>query len=172
MMRDVYFYDVPVYRVAEDDYYRARDEFVEKTMYPGPTNHNEALRDLRKERSAQEAFMKEHCSNVYGGQWKFNEIIGYIRLHFCGTQIRGEWYRVKAKRIVRTRRKIFEWHDWKLALEIDVPSHADDKQIFELIMKYLRNCNTELQEKRFIDTSLLETIGPHVRWRDIMRNGA
>ena len=40
----------------------------------------------------------------FGGAWKYNEIIGYIRLHFLGNQIRGEYWGVKAMCQVRTRR--------------------------------------------------------------------
>ena len=86
--------DVPVYRLPEAEYYRQREAYVNEAVHPG---------------SHAETYMRDHMSDVFGGCWSFNEIVGYIRLHFLGGQIRGEYFGVAAKRIVRTRRKRFEY---------------------------------------------------------------
>ncbi len=57
----------------------------------------------------------EHLNNKYGGTWEFNEVIGHIKLHFLGNQIRGEYWKVNAKRIVKTRSKTLEYATHKLA---------------------------------------------------------
>ena len=42
--------------------------------------------------------MQEHYYQKYG-PWYFNEIIGYLRLHFLGSQVRGEYFGSKKKKL-------------------------------------------------------------------------
>ena len=85
-----------------------------------------------------------------------------------GDQIRGEFWRVKAKRLVRSRKKVFEHNHWKLAPEIHIPLEANNSEIFTLINQYLLDCQTELKKKRYIDSSKLKAIGPYVDWRNLI----
>ena len=72
---------------------------------------------------------------------------------------------MRAKQIRRTRRKIFEWRTWKLAPELDVPDHATDDAICELIRQYLTDCTKELKG-RYLDTSRFDATASYIRWRD------
>ncbi len=114
-MEDKCFFDIPVYRLTKERYYKDRDTYIEKNMYPGPPAHNERKNKYYEESPDRKQYFEEHILETYGGAWDYNEIIGWIQLHFLGVQIRGELWRVKAKRIVRTRKKVFEWDTWKLA---------------------------------------------------------
>lgn len=164
-MTDIFFYDVPVYRLFEAEYYRQREEFIEKTLYP-PSDPLTATtrRALKAKDPNAEDFMRDHLAKAYGGPWRFNEIVGFIRLHFLGAQIRGEYWATEAKRIVRTRHKVFEWKTWKLAPERELPANATDAEIFAAVKGYLLACEKELKG-RFIDRELLEVIGPRLDWR-------
>jgi hypothetical protein len=112
---------------------------------------------------------QEHLVLLYGGAWEYNEIIGYIQLHFLGSQIRGEYWQIKEKKIRGTRRKIFEYRTWKLAPEINIPSGASNSEIYALVRKYLNDCAKELKG-RYIDVSRLEAIAPHVDWRGLLNS--
>jgi hypothetical protein len=159
-----YFHDLPVYRLPAGDYYSARGKFIDETMYPKDNPYSDHTRDQHKKNPSTKVAFEDHLSRIYGGVWRYNEIIGYVRLHFLGSQIRGEYYGVGSKRIVRTRKKILEYKTWKLAPEIDIPSNSTNKQIFELVIKYVNSCRKELK-KRYIDSELLEIIGQYVDWR-------
>lgn len=161
----MFFYDVPVYRLSEAEYYRQREEFIEKTLYPpsDPVTAT-ARRALKAKDPHSDDFMRDHLTTAYGGPWRFNEIVGFIRLHFLGTQIRGDYWATGAKRIVRTRHKVFEWKTWKLAPERELPANATDAAIFAAVKDYLLACEKELKG-RFIDRELLEVIGPRLNWR-------
>lgn len=158
----IFFYDVPVYRLPEDNYYKDRDAYVEASMFPNP-----GLREFYASNQDQAVHMQDHLQRRFGGCWQFNEIIGYIRLHFLGTQIRGEYFASNAKKIVRTRNKQFECKTWKLAPETEIPISASNPEIWRLIQDYLGACQ-RLLPNRTVDTSVIDTIGLHVDWRKLL----
>jgi hypothetical protein len=133
-------------------------------MYPKSNPYSDAIRDQHKKDPGLKIAFKDHLSQVYGGSWRYNEIIGYIRLHFLGSQIRGEYFGVRSKRIVRTRKKVLEYKTWKLAVEMDIPGDSTNEQILKLIREYIDDCRKELKG-RHIDSELIEIIGPYVDWR-------
>ncbi|MEX0752567.1 MAG: hypothetical protein WD073_06540 [Xanthobacteraceae bacterium] len=161
-----YFFDVPVYRLAENEYYSKRQRYIEDVLFPANDPYRDALLEIeRKDPNANIGF-REHLARVYGGCWRYNEIIGYIRLHFLGSQIRGEYFSVRKKRIVRTRNKTLEYRTWKIAPEIDIPDGASSTEIFKLIMEYVEDCRKELKG-RYIDVELLQTLSPWIDWRGL-----
>ena len=104
---------------------------------------------------------------------RYNEVIGYIRLHFFGSQIRGDYFGVIADRIVRTRRKTFKYRTHKLAPEINIPPGAANSEIAELVKQYVNDCRKELPggNRRYVDTELLDALAPHIDWRAVSSNG-
>ncbi len=166
-MCDKYFLDIPMYRITKELYYKERDAHVEKVMYPGPQSHDGVQKRFHKKYPEQKQNFKEHTRETYGGAWNYNEIIGWVQLHFLGDQIRDEFWQVKAKRLVRTRKKVFEYVSWKLAPEIDIPHEANNTETLELINEYLSDCREELRA-RYFDTNKLDVIGPYVDWRSLI----
>jgi len=166
-MWDKYFLDIPVYRLTEERYYKEQDAHVKKVMYPGPQSRDDVKKRFHKKHPEQKQNSEEHIKKIYGGAWNYNEIMGWVQLHFLGDQIRGEFWQVNAKRVVRSRKKVFEYYSWKLAPEIDIPHEANNTEIFELINEYLSDCKKELKG-RYFDTSRLDVIGPYVDWYSLI----
>jgi hypothetical protein len=152
-----YFFDLPVYRLPESDYVEDQDRYVEEQIdrAGGTTRDADIQRGIR-----------EHARKSYGGPWRYNEVIGYIRLHFLGSQIRGDYFVVQAKRIVKTRRKIFWKVSHKCASEIEIPRDATSDAIFGVIHSYVDRCRQELGG-RCIDDSDLTTLGKYIDWRGL-----
>lgn len=161
-----YFFDVPVYRVDEDSYYRNREEFIEQTLYPGDSKFSSELRRLHETEPRMAEAARTRLAESYGGAWKFNEIVGYIRLHFLGTQVRGEYHGIFKRRIVKTRTKTFEFINWKLVSEVEIPIPITDDGIFGAVLRYIEDCKKELP-RRHIDATLLAAVGKHVRWSEL-----
>ena len=164
-----YFFDVPVYRLSENKYYSERTKYVEKKLYPGAHEVIKKKQEFYKDNPNHKLMFEECLIRAYGGQWMYNEIIGFIRLHFVGRQIRGEYYSLDSKRIVKTRRKQFEFKAWKLAVEINIPKNSNSIEIYTLICEYLDNCKKELKQ-RYVDTSLFTVLGPHIDWASLLNN--
>ena len=163
------FFEIPVYRLPQERYYEEMTAYIEKVMYPGPPAHNAGLKRLHEKYPDIKINFEEHIRAAYGGAWDYNEIIGWVQLHFLGSQIRGEFWRVKAKRLVRSMKKVFEFRTLKLAPEISIPHEADNKEIYHLINKYLADCRKELKN-RCLDTSRLDVVGPYVDWRALIKD--
>lgn len=157
-----HFFDVPVYRLPEKKYYEAMAAYVDRTMHPDGRR-----REFYKRNPELARPFKEHLQAVYGGEWIFNEIIGYIRLHFFGSDIRGEYFSVKTKRVVRTRRKVLEWKTHKLAPEVWLSKDVTNAEIAAAIREYLADCKRRLPG-RYIDTEIIDRISPYVDWRALM----
>ena len=159
-----FFYDVPVYRLTEEKYYRDREIYVEEALFPKGLPFRNELISRDKADPYINLHFRDHLEKSYGGAWLYNEIIGYIRLHFLGTQVRGEYYAVRRKRTVRTRRKTLEFQTWKLAPEREIPNSASSESIYSIVLEYIGSCRNELNG-RYVDASGLERIGPYVDWK-------
>jgi hypothetical protein len=144
-----------VYRLPEEQYYVERSAYVESNM-----------RVLTGDTALDQAF-RGHLEKVFGGPWQLNEIIGYIRLFFLGSQIRGEYFGVQQKRIVRTRRKTMMLLELKLVPEMEIPREATSAQIFAVISEYVQRCKKQMN-KRVVDDSFLSTLGPFIDWKSLI----
>lgn len=167
-MGNRYFLDLPIYRIAEDRYFRERETFIEKGLYS--VNSEKLHSGLQSIYEANPQFAdaaRDRLATSYGGIWRFNEIVGYVRLYFLGTQIRGEHYGVRRNRLVRTRTKTFEFIHWKLATEVNVPNPITDEGIYRAVLEYVERCRAEFP-RRHIDSEPLVVLGEHLRWRELL----
>ena len=162
-----YFYDIPVYRIPEDRYYRERDAYIDSVLFPPNSASSPMLRQREQEQPNINARMREHLAESYGGCWLFNEIVGYLRLYFLGTQVRGEYYAPNRKRIVRSRTRVLDFQTWKLAPEVDIPLPITSVGVLEAVREYIKDCKRELP-KRFIDDTLFEATCDHTDWKAVL----
>lgn len=164
-MSQIYFHDLPVYRLSEEDYYKSREAKIAASI----ANTERGITPSPEVRKHIADMIKQHDYDKYG-PWQFNEIIGYVRLHFLGSQVRGEYFSVKRGRVVFTRQKTLIYRTHKLAPEHQVPRGATNEQILLAILGYVKDCRKE-EPRRFFDDSWLRTIGPMVDWNAIMYPG-
>lgn len=168
-MTILYFFDLPVYRLTADAYYAARTAYIDNTLFRPGSPDEQCLRERDRNNPRDKDWFRDHLGKAYGGCWEFNEIIGYIRLHFLGSQIRGEFFSVNKKRIVRTRTKQLEFMTWKLAPEVEIIPPYGTTEILVAINQYINDCRREVP-KRYIDTSKFDTIAPFVDWEGLFRS--
>lgn len=163
-----YFFDLPVYRLTAGTYYAARSDYIDKVLFRPGSPDEQYLRGKDRNNPRDKDWFRDYLGKTYGGCWEFNEIIGYIRLHFLGSQVRGEYFSVNKKRIVRTRTKRFEFMTWKLAPEVEIEPPYGTAEILDAIYEYINDCRREVP-KRYIDTSKFDTIAPFVDWEGLFR---
>jgi len=168
-MKELYFADIPVYRLEKEEYEKSLAEDIDKKMYGDCKTPKE--RETRKAFFEKEhnlrTFLHDRLWKNYGGQWRFNEIIGYVRLHFLGFQVRGELFMVDKMRIRKTRKKLLMHKTHKVAPELEIYHDASNKEIFKVILQYIADAKRELRPK-FLDSSLFELLGKHVDWRKLL----
>jgi hypothetical protein len=164
-----YFFDIPIYRLPELRYNSLRTRYVEQHLLGPNQAFARDVQEMHQADPAVEIESRARLQRYYGGPWVFNEIVGYIRLHFLGSQIRGELWLAKRKRFVRTRRKQIEYASHKVASEIDVPFEASNEMVFDAILRYLEASRKELRG-RHIDIAGFKDIGPYVDWKRLRRD--
>jgi len=163
------FFDVHVYRLTKEKYESDQRAFIQREMSAdGDCNVQEMYRchpDVKRQ-------TENHLWKSYGGSWLFNEIVGFIRLFFLSEQIRGEYFHVEAKKVVRTRRKIFGPLGIEITAPRRIPKKSSNQEIFGHVRNYLSCAQNEGELKKYyIDTSVLEYIGPHLDWNALLEEG-
>ncbi|MFB3079876.1 MAG: hypothetical protein ACE1Y4_17915, partial [Lysobacterales bacterium] len=83
-----YFLELPVYRLSEDEYYEKRSTDIHSAWKKYTSPITPSSRSIAKRLARREVKIHEHLRNAFGGAWRYNEIIGYVRLHLLSTQIR------------------------------------------------------------------------------------
>ena len=81
-------------------------------------------------------------------------------------QIRGEYWRNDAKKIVRSRKKVFRFREWKVTYEEEIPPGSSSEDIFGLLMNYLARAQADLKN-RYVDTSIFTRIGQYIDWKSL-----
>jgi hypothetical protein len=168
-MASRYFFDLPVYRLSSDEYYAARSTYIDNAIFRPGTPDEPYFRQREKVNPGCHDTFRDHLERSYGGCWDFIEIIGYIRLHFLGNQVRGEYFAVARKRIVRTRTKTLEFQTWTLAPEVDIEHPCGSVEVLAAVQQYIRDCGRKLP-KRLIDTTQFDKLAPHINWGSLYRN--
>jgi hypothetical protein len=147
---------IPVYRLSEYKYFLQMEEDFENMISKSWDD------DFRQNNpDLVENWKRSHRSS-YGGCWEFNEIIGYLKLFFMGSQVRGEYWSTKPRRKVRTRKKEFEFKAHKLAADSEIWDKSNEG-ILSAIEEYLSRCNRELKN-RHLDLREYESLKNHINW--------
>jgi hypothetical protein len=160
-MAHQYFITLPVYRLAPEAFEAERDARVTKVM--APWDKFPAVRAADRQRATEQT--RQHDLDSYG-LWILNEVVGQICLYFYGSQVRGEYYAVRKKRLVLTRTKVLQWLTWKLAPEQSLTHPMTNASILADIRTYVGDCKREVK-LRHVDDSWLETVGPFVNWVEL-----
>lgn len=160
-MPEAYLFDIPFYWRKEDRFNREFDQdlvnhlatFEKQTGYPLTDNLRMSLTD---------SFWRRYIA-----PWRFNQVIGWVRLYKLGSQLRGESWFMNAKRAGRqVSRKQFSLHG--KAFELHIWPEQTSKQIFEAIVQDLRRFEKDSSRRIFLDLECFESIGSFVDWRKLM----
>lgn len=158
-----YIFDVAIYRCSFDQCHKEFDRDLQKhyrTIWPSGT---ESVMSQGHVLAVEEDFRI-----LYGLPWQFNNIIGWIRLHVLGMEIRGEVWKTDAKKLVRRpkhKRFISASTD---AFRVDCRLHRSPDAIFQTVIRELELVTQQQFGKRaYLDLECLKNIGPHINWQTV-----
>ncbi|WP_292996588.1 hypothetical protein [Nitrosomonas sp.] len=115
------------------------------------------------------AMLTGMLSREFGGPWKYNEIIGYLRLYLFGNQIRIEYWQVQVKRIVKSRKKLFGCTSAKVIDEVAVKDLNKNNEIKLAIEAAIKSCEIKFK-KRHLDLHHFNLIKDYVDWVNFIAN--
>lgn len=155
-MNQPYFFEIPIYRcdpqTHENEMEKNRKKYV-----------NEDSKDI-----APHSFqnMQNFFSEDIRYDWRYNEIIGWLCLYILGTQVRGDYYFVSAKKInkgiLKKKFKIM----YK-AFELSLDKTLTSQEIFNEILSEIEyiNLNVNPFKKRYFDIETFKVIGQFIDWK-------
>lgn len=160
-------FDIPVYRLPEKLYSKQQEDYV-KTIIPGYDADN-LFANITKDKAKQKINEASYYFKEFGGGWRYNEIIGYIRIHKFGNQIRAEYWQTDAKRIVKTRKKQFVIKNRKLVPEVKIKNTSSNDDINKALDTCISRCKSKLKT-RYIDLDDYNKTLKHVNWVSVIKN--
>ncbi len=168
-MPHIHFHDLPVYRLTEAKYDTELRELTHHMVpdVPGPwlPSTDEMI---SRHRANALADLERHFGN-----WRFNEVVGYVRLsmlnrHVCGAYYRrhvretGPRYDKPVAREIRTRTKVFRSAS-QFAEPQRIPPGSTNAQCLGIINEYV-SAGRKALPRRYFDQQWLRDIGPYVDW--------
>ncbi len=157
-----YLVDIPIYRCSVEKHTQELDEAKKKRL--------QYLIDLHGPK-VKNSNSYEWIGNDFDRRswypWRYNEVIGWIRIYALGDQARGELWFTNAKRIRSDLKNKKIFYIGK-AFEMAVFKSQSSKDIFNAICEEL-----VLQEKvapikgRYLDKDMFYRIGKFINWRQI-----
>jgi len=158
---ETFLFDIPIYWCDEASF-NARYEKKLKT-YEEREKKDLRAKGLEYEPSENDRRLSHKILwEKSMGPWRFNQIVGWVRVYRLGDQLRGEYWSIKAKRFGWQLRKKCFIPQGK-AFEIWPGDKETTKQIFNRICQRLRTFENELRG-RVIDLESFENLGRFVDW--------
>jgi hypothetical protein len=165
-MRDYYIFDIPVYRLPKDKYYKDRDEATTRHLrkvFPGvefpPEKYPGHCQTLEQE------FHK-----AFGGPWDFNQVVGWLKLYAEGSAIGAHlWWVAEAKRLQSRMRKTFylTTSSNKLATWFQ-PEDKSDTIFAETLTQIEALAKERPLKRRYVDLDAFRNVGRFIDWRGLM----
>ncbi|ABM35945.1 hypothetical protein [Polaromonas naphthalenivorans] len=152
MLKSKKLFEIQVYRTKENDYYNEMRSYIEKI---NSDNSNPLI--------------SEHLRKEYGGDWKYNEIIGFLQFYQYGeNQIRCEYWDTEATRKVRTRRKTFVQVSNSYCNEMFSKSESN-LALAQLMKNAVEHCENRLKNKNWtLDRELFDNTVDFIDWKSLL----
>ena len=153
------FFEVPIYRCSLGDHAAALEH--EQARYLGP------LEALLHTEPHQYEMARRRFQADRGYPWRYNEVVGWIRLYVLGDQIRGDVWLAEEKRLTRRGPRSFRCRG--KAIEIQLWPEDLSHVIFGKILSEISALRKQLLfRRRHIDVACLQQIGPFIDWRRLL----
>ena len=139
-------FELPVYRLEEEIYNKSLCEHIEKNK----------------------PMLASYSRKKYGGDWQYNEIIGFLRFYVSGKrQIRCEYWQTDAQRKVKTSKKLFLMTSDSFCTRSFDPA-ASNEALKETILDCIDHCKSNLPQKRHIDLRLFMETFNFIDWCKVL----
>lgn len=153
MITKKYLFEIPVYRLDESTYYQQLDQYIqrENAKYENPMDHG---------------YLREQ----FGGDWQFNEIIGFLRFYqYGGNRIRCDYWETDAKhKVGNAKRKRFIQISDSYCNEPFSPSDSN-ATLAATMQSAVDHCEQRLKKKRrYLDKTIFENTVNHMDWRGLL----
>lgn len=146
MLKTKDLFELPVYRLEEDKYNQLLCEHIDN----------------------KSPMSVEHSRKSFGGDWQYNEIIGFLRFYVSGKrQIRCEYWETDAKSKVKSRKKQFVMTSDSYCTQNFNPS-ASNEDLKTVILECIDHCKEKLNKKWYVDEKLFKETFDYIDWSRLL----
>lgn len=156
---DHHFFELGIYRCPIEQH--TADLARDKQQYLAPLEKTKSVAP-ESYANAGHWFNREHWY-----PWRYNDVIGWLRLYQLGSQIRGELWFVNAKRIVRGAKKRFFYLGKAFELSF-YPSQSENEIRTEVFEELKRVALERPIKGRYLDLECFLVAAPMLRWRALL----
>ena len=173
-MTEKLIFEIPVYRISHADHTKETRDLLEKDING---NINSLIDqgiwssgDIDLITEWKERWKWSFYRSYVGRDWKYNEIVGFIRLYACRRTIKADYWFVNAKRLRRNlKTKVFQYNDELFS--IDINDDDTSLRILKMILNNLGSLETHFRlRKRHIDLEVFNNISPKVNWKELIND--
>lgn len=157
-----YFFDIPIYRCPVEKHTQELDNDKKKRLQDIVDMHGPEVI-----KSESYKWTENHFDRTQWYPWRYNEVIGWLRLYRLGSQVRGELWFTNAKIIRRDLKRKRIYYRGK-AFERSLYKSMSSTEIFESICKELERQKKEPPIKgRFLDMKIFLRTGQFINWKKL-----
>jgi hypothetical protein len=158
-------FQIPIYRCSPQEHQK---EVEEKLQW-----HLDNMRVVGD--AARKAWRKKlelRYDNAFWARWRYNHIIGWLRLYVRGSDILAELYWIDAERIVKQpKRKTLVWSSYR-EIHVSVSPDMSNRETYEALEHALVALQEQrLYRSRYIDMTEFRNLGPYVKWKSLITKG-
>lgn len=149
-------FEIPVYRLSKDKYYQKMETFIKAEL-------------LSIDDPAIKMKLTSSLRDKYGGNWEYNEIIGYLKLYKWGSKLRVYYYETNSKRKVKTRKKNFVKISDKYA-DRQIYATWTNNELIKEIKGIISQCEDILKSDNknfYLDRTIFDSLVDKIDWKNI-----
>ena len=121
-----------------------------------------------KNKNSTEYTSDSGLMNCYGGQWEYNEIIGFLKFYVSdNTQIRCEYHETNKKIKRKSRTKIFIKNTDSFCVR-SISKKMTNEELINIIEDCIKHCKDNISAERFIDTQIFDSTFKHTNWVQVI----
>jgi hypothetical protein len=164
MSTERHILEIPIYRIPRDAFYsqfeRDRNRHLDRKRKLGGIQPSQLPN--------WEIGVSDRFSESYGAPWRYNQVVGWLRLFRLGIQLRADIWLTQAKRY--SRRMAYK----RLLLvgkgfEIWVGPSDSDADIVARLRTEFEDIERSYRSKRFVlDLECFNNLAPYVQWHELM----
>ncbi len=155
--------ELPIYRCKEEQYYKEQEDKFEAEVNATQQSYRSCgatipyITKTDKDQFKLDWYKRNVCI------WDFNQIVGWIRLYAWTGNIAAYSFFVRQPITKIMRLKQFDWDRVKF-LEMPVFGNQSNAMILKELKKRIHTTASHGMRRRYIDTGVLDVIGPHIDW--------
>ena len=158
-------FDLPIYRLSEQEFESGYAEDLRCHL----ASLEKLSGGITREQAPRVYWSAEsHFRESYGGPWRYNQVIGWLRLRASRSSICADLWLWNAKKFRRAPR---EKRFWFVGTEriVECEPRSTSPQIFAMLSTRFDTYDTAWRGRGFVlDRECFIQVGPFVNWRQLL----